>query len=318
MNEKKCIICNEDLKFIIKRKDKYSYYSCKVCNLITCFPKPTENEIKEYYTGFLHEESDEGKAFEIRKKRVENDVKKIVRDIKKIKKLKNKELTLLDFGGGVGFYPNGFAKQEFKVTLFEIDKTSIDFAKKHFNNFKIKTKLSNKDKFDIVYCNHVIEHSRTPDLFLKKLKKHLKKNGLLIITTPNQSCKEFYFRPTWFYYYIQNITGKKISKIPNAINKFIKNPWVCCDPPRHLYSFNKLNIKKLLKKENLTPLRIFTEYSTSQYYTLKFNCNLKIKRPQDIFKFFHNVYAILGIGILNFLDINNNLGNGLVAYAKNG
>lgn len=312
-----CLICKNELKFIIKRNDKYSYYKCKNCNLITCFPKLSDEELKEYYTGFSNEESVEEKVFEIRKKRVEDDVERIVRDMKEIKDFNKKNnLTLLDFGGGVGFYSNGFSKQGFDVTLFEIDKKSIDYVKKHFNNFKITDKLSNEDKFDIVYCNQVIEHVKYPDLFLQELKNHIKEGGLLIITTPNQQAKEFYFRPLWFLYYLKRITGNKIYRIPKTMISFIKSPWICCDPPRHLYSFNKRNIQMLLKNENLIPIKVFTEYSTMQYYTLKSNCNLNIRKPKDVLRFIHNIYAIIGISFIKFLDKQNKFGGGLIAYAE--
>lgn len=310
-----CLICKSKLRFIIKRKDKYSYYKCENCGLITCFPKPSDEELKKYYIGFSNEESVEEKVFEIRKKRVEEDVKRIVKDMKEIKSFNKINITLLDFGGGVGFYSNGFSKQGFDVTLSEIDKESINYVKKHFNNFKVTDELSN-EKFDVVYCNQVIEHTKFPDLFLKELKKHIKEGGLLIITTPNQESKEFYFRPLWFFYYLKTIIGKKIYKLPKTISSFLKDPWICCDPPRHLYSFNKKNIQMLLKNQNLITIKVFTEYSTRQYYTLKSNCNLKIQKPKDVLRFIHNVYAIIGIRFLKLLDKQNKFGGGLIAYVK--
>jgi len=314
----KCLICDNDLMFIAKRKDKYSYYRCKKCGLITCFPKPTDREIQNYYTGFFSNKKPfEGKKFNLISDSVFDDVKKISSDIKKIKDFNKKNISLLDFGGGRGFYSNAFQKSGFNVTLFEIDEESIEYVRKHFNNFKVVNKLSSKNKFDIIYCNHVIEHCKEPDLFLRDLKKYLKKNSLLIITTPNQECREFYFRPPWLMHYLSGITGKKFYKLPYAASRFLKYPWICCDPPRHLYSFNKNNFARLLKKEKFTPLKIFTEYSTMQYYTMKFNCNLKIDSVKSIFRFFHNLYALAGIRFLKFIDKNNDFGSGLVAYAEN-
>lgn len=39
--------------------------------------------------------------------------------------------------------------------------------------------------FDVVTCLDVVEHIRDPDLLIKKIYKVTKKNGLLIISTPN-------------------------------------------------------------------------------------------------------------------------------------
>jgi len=41
-------------------------------------------------------------------------------------------------------------------------------------------------KFDVIFAGELIEHLENPGLFLECAKRHLKKGGLLIITTPNQ------------------------------------------------------------------------------------------------------------------------------------
>lgn len=42
-----------------------------------------------------------------------------------------------------------------------------------------------KDKFDFVFCGEVIEHIFSPDHLLREIGKILKKNGVLILSTPN-------------------------------------------------------------------------------------------------------------------------------------
>ena len=43
----------------------------------------------------------------------------------------------------------------------------------------------NLRNFDVVVCYHVIEHIEKPDLFFKHLSMMIKKNGILIVGTPN-------------------------------------------------------------------------------------------------------------------------------------
>jgi 2-polyprenyl-3-methyl-5-hydroxy-6-metoxy-1,4-benzoquinol methylase len=40
-------------------------------------------------------------------------------------------------------------------------------------------------KYDVIFAGELIEHLSNPGLFLQRSKNHLKKNGTLIITTPN-------------------------------------------------------------------------------------------------------------------------------------
>ena len=40
-------------------------------------------------------------------------------------------------------------------------------------------------KFDIIFAGELIEHLSNPGLFLKQSKRHLKKDGILVLTTPN-------------------------------------------------------------------------------------------------------------------------------------
>lgn len=64
-----------------------------------------------------------------------------------------------------------------------------DFARMKAQNNGIKTYNSldelNKKKFDVITMIHVIEHLKNPVNFLKKITNNLKKNGYIIIETPD-------------------------------------------------------------------------------------------------------------------------------------
>jgi 2-polyprenyl-3-methyl-5-hydroxy-6-metoxy-1,4-benzoquinol methylase len=57
-----------------------------------------------------------------------------------------------------------------------------------------------KEKFDVIVAGEIIEHLFNPGNFLECVKKHLKKNGKFIITTPN---------PYFFRYLLQIILRGK-------------------------------------------------------------------------------------------------------------
>jgi 2-polyprenyl-3-methyl-5-hydroxy-6-metoxy-1,4-benzoquinol methylase len=82
-------------------------------------------------------------------------------------------------------------------------------------------KLSLNKKFDVVFAGELIEHLNSPGLFLNSVKRHLKKDGYFILTTPN---------PFYFMYTVRIVFGADLK-----IN------------PDHTCWFDPQTIKKLLK-----------------------------------------------------------------------
>ena len=50
-------------------------------------------------------------------------------------------------------------------------------------------KVNFEQKFDVVFCSHVIEHQRDVGLFLDKIFDILSDNGILIISAPKHPQK---------------------------------------------------------------------------------------------------------------------------------
>lgn len=55
-----------------------------------------------------------------------------------------------------------------------------------------------KEKFDVVTANEVIEHLSNPGIFLENVQRHLKENGLFILTTPNALSHTFFLQRLLF------------------------------------------------------------------------------------------------------------------------
>ncbi len=312
---KNCPICGGIIKFLIKRIDSFKYYYCLRCSLVFSNPLPSNIQIEELYKSFSFNILPPNK-FIRRVKEIYLDVKKIDKDIKKFVSKKNPKL--LDFGGGFGYYSYCFYKNKYDVTLMDVVNTVCTFAKEKFSDsFKVVNielngkEFANKEKFDIIFCNQVIEHIKEPILFLNKLNNYLKTNGIIIITTPNQRCMEFPFRPKWVKSYLQLITHKTFPI--KEIFRFFKKPWACCNPPRHIYAFNKINLIITIEKAGFIPIRIFSESSINQYYSHK---RYDVFQKKGIKNFLINLFSYLGIKFINFIDITNSFGGNLVAYAR--
>jgi SAM-dependent methyltransferase len=95
--------------------------------------------------------------------------------------------TVLDIGCGEGLVSNVFKFLDKKVTtiepgeskprLPEFDPIKIDHTEDYLT-------LDFKEKFDVIWCSHVLEHIRNPAMFLDKIFNDLNEGGTLALTVP--------------------------------------------------------------------------------------------------------------------------------------
>lgn len=312
-----CPICGVRLSLLVERIDEYSYCYCKACGLIMSDPIPTTKQLEVFYENYFFRKPLDKECFEAKKREIYLDVEKITRDVKEYTKTVNK--TLLDYGGGTGFYSKAFSEHGFNVTFFDFDKKVCEYTRQHFpNSFEIISsnlpdELVNR-RFDVVFCNHVVEHLCDINAFLRGIRGVLNSEGLAIFCTVNQNNKEFYFRPIWVYYYLR----KTIKSIINLRNLFVffKKPWIACDPPRHNLAFNPQNLTLCLEKNGFSVLRIFTEYSTESYYSGRQHGISKVTNLKEMLRFFYGLLVHLGVFFLKFLDKRRLWGDNLVVFAR--
>ena len=111
-------------------------------------------------------------------------------DSKKIRNCK-----ILDIGCGGGLISESLAKLGGQVTGIDFVENNIKEAKSHAlkQNLKINyfvqdiENLNLSNKFDLIILFEVLEHLNNWDKSLIKIKKNLKKNGILIISTINKN-----------------------------------------------------------------------------------------------------------------------------------
>jgi len=101
---------------------------------------------------------------------------------------------VLDLACGEGYGAKILSENAVEVTGIDIDKTTIEHAKKKYqkNNLKFLedsvTNLSFKDEkiFDVVTCFETIEHIEEQEQMLKEVRRVLKDDGIFILSTPNK------------------------------------------------------------------------------------------------------------------------------------
>jgi len=278
-------------------------------------PMPGKREIASFYDGFEYRKPPHGRYAQL-VRRINTDVRKIVGDLKTDFDI---ELgaPLLDYGGGTGFYANAFSRY-FNVTMMDIDEWACRYARNQFSRrFEVVCGDAGspylKNRYKLVYCNHVVEHCPDPKLLLRQLAELLDQGGILVMATPNRRCKEFWFRPLWFRDYLKMASDR--IPAPRAFLKFLQTPWLCCDPPRHLYAFTSESLRNLAE-DSYDVLRIFTEYSPFQYYHGRIRLSFALNSWRSLIRIAMQVIGLIGITWLRYLDIKNNWGNNLVAVLR--
>jgi len=102
-------------------------------------------------------------------------------------------ITILDVGSGDGqflSYIKSKCTKKVKFDFIGIDK----YVNKKFFDFKllnndIEEKLPIKsNSIDIVIAGEIIEHVKNTDLLINELKRVIKKNGSIVLSTPNLGC----------------------------------------------------------------------------------------------------------------------------------
>lgn len=96
---------------------------------------------------------------------------------------------MLDVGCGYGFYLQVAKAHGFEAIGIEPAEPVAKFASERFGLDVIASDFESAQlddgSFDVLMMHHVLEHLRNPKMALRKAKKLLKDNGLLIISVPN-------------------------------------------------------------------------------------------------------------------------------------
>lgn len=238
---KKCPLCDSpqlDGRF---KKRSFTILGCKNCRAVFLDNTPTLKGLKDFYSkGYFRGKMPREGYFDYigdKKLAIENSINRL-EEIEKYKK----GGTLLDVGCAAGFFLEAARQRGWKTCGAEISEFASKFAKDElgldvFSGAFLENNFA-EEYFDVITMWDMIEHTHSPLENLRKAFKLLKKDGLLVFTTPNSD----------------SITARLLGK-----------KWYFFQPPQHLFYFNKVTIAEALRRSGFY---IFKMEEEGKYYSL--------------------------------------------------
>lgn len=204
-----------------------------------------KNKIKEYsadkhYTEIYNDDS----YVNLRIKNAE----KLILELDPLKLFK-KNAQVLDIGCGTGEI-DSVIKNKFGTQAYGLDINTLAVEKARKNG--VIAKIGdveqqwpfNNSSMDSVLCIQMIEHLVNPDFFLQESKRVLKKNGTVVITTPNLAA--WFNRILLFLGYQPFYT--EVSTIDKTLGlSFTKGMTRNSEPMGHLRCFTLKALKEILE-----------------------------------------------------------------------
>jgi len=173
----------------------WDFSKCSSCSFVFSNPRIDEKSLIEFYSQIEDKEyTDEWEGRE----------KNFRTIIKRLKKMNVQGSSLLDIGAASGIFVNLAREEGYTAVGIEPSAQLVNEAKEKFGVDIIKGTVDNfdaREQFDIVTMLDLIEHVNDPEIFLKKVSPLIRKDGVLVIVTPDvNSLAAKFFGNRWWHY----------------------------------------------------------------------------------------------------------------------
>lgn len=285
---KRCLLCGRsNFKFLYLSKDRmfnlpgdFNVKKCSSCSLLFLDPQPSVELLKKHYPSknyYSYSKSSKKGFFEILREYLvvhyysPNALSLFMSTfIQNVPAMPSHVINgkILDIGCGAGDTLVLFKKLGWDTYGIDIDPQAIQNARSRglsnvsLGTYKDISKYPD-NYFDAIRLYHVIEHIDNPSLCLKLIRQKLKKDGELIIGTPNSS---------------------------SIISNIFRSYWYNLDSPRHLFLFSPQTLGKLLKKNGFSVNKIEFCSAGGIAGSLQYTINGFFNKRID---FVHKIYIVL-------------------------
>jgi len=245
----RCNLCNSDCTKTIMKVSGFNVVRCKNCSLAYVNPRLKEKRLHRIYNkGYFKNPAFKGAKSSFygyskyieEKDCIRSTFKRRLRVIDHL----SKKGKLLDIGCAYGFFLELAKEDGWDANGLEISKHAYSYAR---NKLKLRVKnmpLENakikSNSFDVVTLFDVIEHVPDPQSMIKEIKRIVRPNGLVVITTPNIGT------------FAAKVLGDKWEEVRRV--------------REHIYFFSGKTLKSMLERNGFQILR--TE-SAGRYFHVK-------------------------------------------------
>jgi len=207
LREQPCL-CGSSDSIILSQTDRYglpiNFVMCKSCGLLRTNPRFEEKSLIEFYTYeyrnlFMESDNIRPEYFQ----RLNNTGEEITKLIKTY--CPNFQLSgakVLDIGCSSGGALVPFLKEHAVVKGFDYDKRYISYGNNYSSSLNLSfggvsdLKKSKNEKYNIIICNHVLEHLAEPQAAVEILYDCLDNGGILYVGVPDLKNPAHYASPT--------------------------------------------------------------------------------------------------------------------------
>src|SRR4051812_16840848 len=276
---KRCLACGDVLHSLFCTKNGHDLYRCSTCHMLSLHPVPkTTGEIYEqdYFDG-----GDKGFGY-VNYDEDKEPMRQVFKDyLSEIGRYVPHRGLLLDVGAATGFFMGiaeglGWKKRGVEISRYASmlgQKKGLDVIHGTMANINVNGPL-----FDVITMWDVLEHMPDPITDLQRARQMLKKDGLLVLNTPDSG---------------------------SLYAKLLGKRWHLIVPPEHIHYFNSESVAKVLSAcgfETLSIKRIGKKF-TLEYIFLMLAKWLKWKFLWKCMNFLKNHKKLGQLSVpINFRD----------------
>lgn len=240
-----CMICGIQADYFLT-KDNYDFRRCSKCGLVFLASIPDEVDLKKnIYSKQSGYQSN--KIIDLEREKLSDNQKKIVEYII----MSGRGKKVLDIGCSSGRLIYYLKKKGCDVYGIELNPVTAEIALNNkLNVFNGSLNESNlpAGSFDFVIMGDLIEHLPKPVKVINKIKEIIKKDGQLIIATPNLDC-------FW--------AGATLKA-----SRWFSLPWSVLTPPYHIFQFSEKNLVMFMKNNGFSLEKKWYHQPTTLRYEL--------------------------------------------------
>jgi len=219
-NTEPCILCDTIDYKTIHQKNQYQYFRCLNCKLVSLYPRPTLQMLKEYYRNYLPDNHEDIRKWEAMIRPVVTKSADLINF-----RSRTNGKKMLDVGCGHGFLLKEMKARGWDVEGLEVSQTGREYALRNWNIPIYSEPLENlglpASTFDVVTLLYVIEHIFDPLSLLSEINQVLKPKGLILLRWPQTTP-----------------VVKILGPLSNKLDLY--------HTPYHLYDFSPKTIEKML------------------------------------------------------------------------